>query len=199
MQSELSVSSASVSSSLDSDVARSSAEIAAPMTPVDLPSYDDIGDNCSEGSNDYDSDNDDGGDGNSMDQELIDALADEFEDPGPDDSASDDGGNNSQSQRFCGNVPKDSVVGQYLDSIRRNILDDRHQVHHDIKNGHVWITPPCPVNAISRRVQLNPDSFYYPRVYVFIPHLSYPNYAVHCPHCPSKVCSCVAYVDFYHI
>lgn len=153
------------------------------MQPQPLPSFGDVGDD----------DDRDGADFPGDDPVFMAALEEEFGDEDDDggcdgDVAAGGGGTQPGRSRFCGNVPSDSVVAKYLQSVRNDILNQRSTLHQQVKSGNNWIQPPCAIAAMNRKQTLAPDTFYHPRVFVFIPHLTYPHLAIKCPHCATAVC-----------
>lgn len=59
-----------------------------------------------------------------------------------------------------------------------------------IRDGHLWIEPPNPVLAMWQSVHVgkrpSPDHFYLPKVFVWVPHVTFPWYEVRCGKCGGK-------------
>lgn len=83
------------------------------------------------------------------------------------------------------NLEENSVVWNYVKSKTADIAAGGY--NDQVKAGNSWIMPPDPV--ITLRAALmdgknpSPDVFYYPRIYIFEPHVMYPGIKVACPLC----------------
>ncbi|KAI3649998.1 hypothetical protein MP228_005630 [Amoeboaphelidium protococcarum] len=98
--------------------------------------------------------------------QVVDDLSEDFEDDLPQPKAG-------------------SVVAEYLASVFTKVKDRNSNVMKAVRGGNFWIEPPNPLVALTKSInnglQVNPNDFYYPRVFVFVPDAMFPHLKIPCP------------------
>lgn len=91
--------------------------------------------------------------------------------------------------RNCGKLQPETCIYTYIKGIQKDMGIIGSRLYMRVKNSGVfWVEPPDPVKAVYDAKEVSPDPFYYPRVYVFVPLVPYPNLQLSCTQCNGKVC-----------
>jgi hypothetical protein len=95
-----------------------------------------------------------------------------------------------------------NIVLEYLEGIYRKLENQLSDMYQLVRSGNSWILPPNPIVKVRQllmRGKSDPTAFFYPRVYVFFPHITYPGLIVACPNrdenkkCGRKIVTCGIY------
>lgn len=78
-------------------------------------------------------------------------------------------------------------VRDYLVGLRSKLAKGDASMKRAVENGQFWHEPPDPAVTVYRSMNRGnlpkPDAFYMPRVFMFVPHWTWPDVAITCPSC----------------
>lgn len=77
-----------------------------------------------------------------------------------------------------------AVHTEYLRSVLADVKNEHSKIHKRFRDGHHWVYPSDPVKTTflqsSAGMDISPNPFYLPRVFLFVPHLILPYIKIPC-------------------